>query len=455
MKRWSVGLIAVLLVGCTAPESEPPSAAPSNPPTSSAPASLESTPKPAPEPTWIFATNPRSAPLDLTLSAARRLLDGGQTYRGLRVVRSRTGLELAAHDPNVLAIAPTERLTPAVQVASVGGVDPLRDPAHYPLAGAQAPPEVTTMTVVGDIMLARRVASAMPGDPGGQLRAIGPRLASADLTVGNLESTLSQAGPPTQGGDSFGADPAIRGPLREAGFDVIDLANNHLGDFGVQALLDTVRLLRNPEAGFKTVGAGADLAAAAKPVVVTRDGIRFGFVAFNAIGETPAATASSPGVVSLSMPPRTGPLDRAALDGFLAGVRSLDRRVDVVVVLPHWGDQYTERPWPVQEQVARELVGAGADLVIGGHPHWVQGATMIGDALVVQSLGNFVFDMSWEPQTMSGVFVEAVFWDGRLVGSRFVPYRMDATFTPRVVSMAAGADIFELFWRFSRLGATR
>ena len=72
------------------------------------------------------------------------------------------------------------------------------------------------------------------------------------------------------------------------------------------------------------------------------------------------------------MPPRTGPLQPADLAHVLAAVRRLDRRVDVVVVLPHWGTQYTHSPEPVQRHVGRRLVDAGADLVVGGHPHWVQ-----------------------------------------------------------------------------------
>ncbi len=107
------------------------------------------------------------------------------------------------------------------------------------------------------------------------------------------------------------------------------------------------------------------------------------------------------------MPPRTGPLDRADLAHVVAAVRRLEQRVDVVVVLPHWGTQYTHVAEPVQSRVGRRLVDAGADLVVGGHPHWVQGLERYGGAVIAHSLGNFVFDMDFMEQTMEGVTLTA------------------------------------------------
>ncbi|WP_460829984.1 CapA family protein [Nocardioides hungaricus] len=306
---------------------------------------------------------------------------------------------------------------------------------------------VTTLTVVGDVMLGRRVAGSPALDP------MADRLAGADITVGNLESTLSTAGPPNPvQTDLFDAPPSVRADLRRAGFDALSLANNHTGDYGDAGLVSTVSLLR--EGGFATFGAGADLAAAREPAVVRRDGVSFGFLGFNAIGETPEAAPGQPGALSLSMPPRTGPLDTAELDRLVGDVRRLARRVDVVVVMPHWGEQYTYEPWPVQRRVARALARAGADLVVGGHPHWVQGAELVGDSLVVQSLGNFVFDMDFSPETMEGLALEATFWGDRLVAAELVPYRIGADFAPRVVPVSQARRMLDGFREFSSPGAT-
>ena len=121
---------------------------------------------------------------------------------------------------------------------------------------------------------------------------------------------------PTQGGDSFGADASSLAGMRDAGFDVLVLANNHLGDYGDRALR---KILAAARGGFAMTGAGENLAAALEPAVVERKGVRIGVLAFNAIGETPAASASSAGALWVRMPPP----DRSAEQG---GSRPGDRR---------------------------------------------------------------------------------------------------------------------------------
>ena len=273
------------------------------------------------------------------------------------------------------------------------------------------------------------------------------RLAGSDLTVGNLESTLSRAGAPRQGGDSFGARPQVRAGLRLAGFDVLSLANNHVGDYGPRALRQTLR--RVAAGGFAGVGAGTDLAAAVRPVVVERNGVRFGIVAFDAIGETPAATADRPGALRVRMRPRTGPLDAADLQRVTDVVRELRDQVDVVLVLPHWGTQYTTRTVRDQRVVARRLVRAGADLVVGGHPHWVQGVESLRDGLVVYSLGNFVFDMDFMRETQEGAVLELTYWGDQLKAAELVPIVIGRGFAPRVARGPRAAAILDRVWSAS------
>lgn len=452
--RRAAGLVlaGLLLAGCSDPVAGP---APTDRPTDRATATgtgipaTDETPAaepPAAEPVPLaIALHPRSAPTDLTPQQARRIA---------RARTTRDPAALRAIGPGDRVAVPADLLTPAVRVATVDGVHPLREPQDYPLTtDGEQPTTVTTVTIVGDVMLGRRVGDVAEqrGDPAHALRPMARRLASADLTIGNLESTLSEAGPPTQGGDSFAAPPGVRAGLRAAGFDALSLANNHAGDFGDGALLETIALLE--QADLRTFGAGRDLRRAARPLVLEHDGVRFGLVGFNAIGETPEAGPGAPGALSVSMPPRTGPLDERELVRVERLVRRLAARTDAVVVLPHWGTQYTHRPEPVQGQVAGRLVRAGADLVVGGHPHWVQGAALRGDALVVHSLGNFVFDMDFATQTMEGLVLEATFWDGVLRGVEWVPYRMGDDFAPRVLAWEDAGSVLDGFWAFSRLGS--
>lgn len=397
------------------PGGPPPSSAPSV----SSPAAQPRTPGPGSRPVVVgHATRPQ---LHLDRGTARRLGSGEvDRWRGLRVVADlppNRAIAAVERDPATIAVVPLRAVGPTVLAATVAGRDPVRD--H---------PGAVDVTVAGDLMLVRGVP-----DPAAALAPTRWLLRGADLTVGNLESTLSTAGPPTQGDDSFGGGPGLVEVLADAGFDAVSLANNHTGDHGPAALVQTVARLRDgPVTGF---GAGRDLREALRPAVLEAGGLRLAFLGFNAIGETPAATADTPGALSVRMPPRTGPLVAADLARVTAAVRRADRRADAVVVLPHWGTQYTHAPEPVQRLVARRLVAAGADLVVGGHPHWVQGVDAVAGVPVLHSLGNFVFDMDFMTETLEGVLLETTWWSGRLRALRLVPYVMDpVSFAPRVVT---------------------
>ena len=469
MMRYGVaaGVLSLALTACTADAPEPTASdsaasksaasksAASESAASEDPSSAEPSVRRTRQPV-VLITHATTAAANLSEREARDLLRRGLSGRpvlaapGVPVGRGVPVASSAAsvirdveRDVELVGIVPAAAVGPTVSRVTVAGVDPIGDPKRYPLVmTGQSPPEPTTLTVVGDLMLTRGVT-----DPRGAMRPLGPRLRSADVTVGNLESTLSTEGPPEQGSDSFGADPGVLRWLRLAGFDALALGNNHVGDYGDAALLTTVRLVR--DSGLRPFGAGADLAAASRPAVVRRNGVRFGFVGFNAIGETPMAGPGTPGALSVRMPPRTGPLQEPDLRHVSRQIEALDRRVDVVVVLPHWGTQYTHAPEPVQRTVARRLVGAGADLVVGGHPHWVQGLDVVDGVVVAHSLGNFVFDMDFMVETQQGVMLEATYWGRELKALTLVPYRMDASFAPRLSAPEESADILGDVWSTS------
>ena len=332
---------------------------------------------------------------------------GGATtvVRGLSAGGSATDASAvgAVHsNRDTVAVVRADALGPAVAAVPVDGVDPVTRPDAYPLSvpGDPASPVDPTRIVstlwVGDVMLGRRVGQqiAAARDPNLPFSQTADRLRAADLTVANLECALSRNGRPTQGGDSFGADASSLAGMRDAGFDVLVLANNHLGDYGDRALRESLATARN---GFAVTGAGENLAAALEPAVVERKGVRFGVLAFNAIGETPAATASSAGALSVRMPPRTGPLDEEDLARGTDAVRGLRARADVVVV----------------------------------YPHWVQGMDLHNGRLIAHSLGNFVFDMTFSTQVQQGMALELVFWGDRPMAARLSPYRIGDRHIPR------------------------
>ncbi|HLL62648.1 MAG TPA: CapA family protein [Propionibacteriaceae bacterium] len=472
LRRGAYALVLLALAGCSSAPAErlptPSSSAPTAPSTTS-PSAPSVSPSASPTPS-VAHTKPLALVVhatrsvaDVRESAARRVITDrpnrwsaiGQSGGRMRVVSFGDGtsadvLRAVRSGTDVLGILPAADVDPTVRVLTVGGRHPLRDPRSYPLQvpAAEPAPTVTTLTVVGDVMLGRRVGRVIADDPRAPFRPLAARLSRADVTVGNLESTLSTDGPPTQGGDSFGASPGVVRGLRSAGFDAVSLANNHVGDYGDRALRQTLDRLRAADLPY--VGAGRNLAEARKPVVLTRNGVRIGLLATDSIGETPAATSRRAGTNRLNMPPRTGPLNRRALARIAADIRALKRTVDVVVVVPHWGTQYTHRPEASQRTAARAFAEAGADLVIGGHPHWVQGWERIGSSTVVHSLGNFIFDMDFQTKTREGVFVEVTLWGSEVKAVEPVPYVIDDRFTPRLVRGARAQGILDDMWSTSR-----
>ena len=413
----------------------------------------------------VLAVHPSSAPDDVDQVTAERLLAGeDREFRvvagpdtpaagHLRVASDAVALDALAADPGTVAVVPATAMTPTARALTIDGRHPLREPEDYPLrTDGSAPGAVVTMSLVGDLMLGRRVGTSIRNDPAAPLRPTAGRLAGADLTIGTFESTLSRFGPPTQN-DAFSADPEVLAGLELAGFDLLSLANNHVGDFGARSLVDTVRRLQR--AGFATVGAGADAAEARKPVVLEANGLRIGVLAFNSIGETPRARPNRPGAVTLAMQPRLGNLDRDDLAAMTGAIRDLGETADAVLVLPHWGEQYTPVAVRDQRRVARALVDAGADLVIGSHPHVVQGVDAAGSSFIAYSLGNYVFDMDFSIPTQQGVILEVTLWGGpggaKVMAAEAVPYRIDDDFAPRLLdpNSRQGREILGRIWRNS------
>ena len=286
-----VSLLA--LTGCSLTQADPgPSPSPSAASSAGSPSAPSPTPSTSPTPTAaatqplalvVHATRPVA---DVPVAAARRVITErpnrwsaiGQAGGRMRLVSFGDGtsadvLRAVRSRIDVLGVLPAADVDPSVRVLTVGGRHPLRDPERYSLQvpAADPAPAVTTITIVGDVMLGRRVGRAIADDPRTAFRPLADRLSRADITVGNLESTLSTDGQPTQGGDSFGASPRVLRGLASAGFDVVSLANNHVGDYGDRALRQTLNRLKGAKLPY--VGAGRNLTEARRPVVLTRDGV--------------------------------------------------------------------------------------------------------------------------------------------------------------------------------------
>jgi poly-gamma-glutamate synthesis protein (capsule biosynthesis protein) len=240
---------------------------------------------------------------------------------------------------------------------------------------------------VGDIMLGwevgRRILDKGPASPWSRVQDY---LDRADLVVGNLECVISIGGDPWPGKRIHLRAPSrAADSLAAAGFDVVSVANNHALDFGLVAFADTLQALDTNSV--LHVGGGANENAARAPVVITRNGLRIAFLAYV------LPFASRP---SFSTREWAAGANRAGLAlGTPAAVRqdvaSARQRADVVVVMVHGGTEYRSRPIAAQRNIAQAALDAGASLVLGAHPHVLQGYARRGNTLVAFSLGNFVF----------------------------------------------------------------
>jgi poly-gamma-glutamate capsule biosynthesis protein CapA/YwtB (metallophosphatase superfamily) len=238
------------------------------------------------------------------------------------------------------------------------------------------------LALAGDTMLGRGVADAISQGPARPLVApeVAAAAAEADLFVLNLECCISARGerwPDAHKPFFFRAPPEAASLLAGLGVDCVTLANNHALDFGYDALLDTLDHLR--AVGIAFVGAGANVAEARAPAILTAADLRLGVVAF---GDHPgdfAARAETPGIAYVD-------LRKGVPEWVLESVRELD--ADVTLVTPHWGPNMTPEPRPYVREAAAALLDAGATLVAGHSAHVFQGIA----GRVLYDLGDFLDD---------------------------------------------------------------
>ncbi len=208
---------------------------------------------------------------------------------------------------------------------------------------------------------------------------------SADILMLNNEFPYSDRGTPTPEKQfTFRAKPESVSLLDDMGVDIVSLANNHAYDYGETALLDSLDILK--EAGMPYVGAGRNLEEAAKPVYFIINDIKIAYLSATQIErldnpDTKGATDNSAGVFRCWNP-----------EGLLEAVKAAKENSDFVVVYIHWGTENTEEPDPAQLDQAPKIVEAGADLIIGDHPHCLQPIQYVDGVPVVYSLGNFWFN---------------------------------------------------------------
>ncbi|KNY26210.1 CapA family protein [Pseudobacteroides cellulosolvens] len=242
--------------------------------------------------------------------------------------------------------------------------------------------DTLTLSFAGDVLLDRSVANVI-GSKGANfiLSDVKPILSGADISMINLECPISTRG--TKAKDkqyTFRAKPSSVDVLKSAGIDIVTLANNHVLDFGKDAMLDTFTYL--DKAGIKYVGAGNNLDKASMAKYYNINGFNVAILGSSHVIPVVewAAGKNKPGVATTYNPAR-----------LLSEINIAKKKADIVVVYLHWGTERNTKPDTYQRNLAKKYIDSGADLVIGSHPHVLQGFEYYKGKLIAYSLGNFVF----------------------------------------------------------------
>jgi len=292
-----------------------------------------------------------------------------------------------------------------------------------------------TLAALGDIGVVGSARARVAREGWDALFApLAPALRAADLAFANLEFPVGQRDWVEPGrSEEFFHDAEVAAALVRAGVQVVSLANNHLMDCGPRGLDRTLAVCR--EAGLATVGAGPDLASARAPWRTTVQGRRLILLAYGTASRD-AAAAGRPGIA---------PLDPAQVREDLSRWRA---EADLLVVSAHWGSMYVDYPPPRVLELARLMAEAGADVVLGHHPHVLQGAERRGRTLLAYSLGDAMFncragdfhaEVAAEKRLESGVFT--VRFAERAHGLELLPMRLDADGIPSPAEAADGEAI--------------
>ncbi|MFH1608597.1 MAG: CapA family protein [Patescibacteria group bacterium] len=261
---------------------------------------------------------------------------------------------------------------------------------------AEKDPDFVKLVFAGDIMLDRGVKNSVMKNFNGDYSLLFKNLdiiEKADIAFANLEGSASDKGVDRKNLYSFRMDPSVIPALKGAGFSILSVANNHIGDWGKEAFIDTLGRLKENEILY--TGGGLNSIAAENPTIIEKYGIKIGYLAFTDTGpDWMKATETQSGVLLVSNP------------RFTEIVKNAATKVDYLIITFHFGDEYKKVHNSRQEYLAHSAIDNGAKIVIGQHPHVVQDTEVYKDGFIAYSLGNFIFDQHFSEDTMQGMLLE-------------------------------------------------
>ena len=275
---------------------------------------------------------------------------------------------------------------------------------------------------VGDIMLGRGVGDSLKANGFGFLHPfteIFDYFKNADILFGNLEQPITSLEKSLDKNYKYilkSIPEAIQG-IQYAGFNMLSLANNHMMDYYWVGLDDTITILDDSD--ISHAGAGRDLIDARKPAIIEKKGLKIALLAYTDMayveyrGNPPlyfAADIHKPGVAPLR------------LELIQEDIQKVQEQVDIIILSLHWGEEDSFRISERQKKLAHELSDAGADIILGHHPHWFQGIEIYNGKPIVYSLGNFIFDQP-SPESKESFILDFAYQDTDLTGITAIPIK--------------------------------
>lgn len=284
-------------------------------------------------------------------------------------------------------------------------------------------PDFVTLLFGGDIMLDRGVKNSVMKNFGGDYSALFQNLdivKKVDIAFANLEGPVSDKGIDKHNLYSFRMDPSVMPALAGAGFNILSVANNHVGDWGRDAYADTLSRLKENEIAY--TGGGMNYQEAEEPTIIERNGMKIGYLGFSDVGpDWMQATDADAGLLLASDP------------NFDSIIQNAAKQVDDLVVSFHWGVEYQNNHNDRQEYLAHKAIDDGAKLVIGSHPHVPEDTEVYKNGFIAYSLGNFIFDQYFSANTMQGMLLQIkLYKDGAMTDQKDT-VNLNSAFQPQQV----------------------
>lgn len=301
-------------------------------------------------------------------------------------------------------------------------------------------PAEWTMKIAGDIIIGRTVyeQEMRRNDYTSSFALVKDYLQNADYTVADAEWTAADGISHPLMGMSFSSPTKSLDGLTYAGIDAVSLANNHSMNGGVSAFEQMLDSLSARKIGY--FGAGRNYNMAHEPYIADIKGVKVAFLGYTSIPGNFEAGANNTGNAFIKISPWY-PFTESDVVQMENDIKSAKTKADVVIPYFHWSQEYVHEPNEQMRQVAHRAIDAGATMVVGSHPHWVQGIEWYKNTLIAYSLGNFVFDQEQSLKTKQGVVLSTQFSGNRLVKAELVPIQIEQYFQPHILEGAASQEV--------------